>query len=321
VVKRLAFVLLLAASSAAADPLDDAQRKIDEIDYEGARDLVAKTLDGGGLSSTELARAHRMAGEIAAALGDAAGAEEHFVAWLVLDPTAQLDEGVSPKIAEPFAAAQARATKLGALDPEITVERLDARALVTLGGKDPLQMIAGMKVEIDGGGTEETRALSIEVSVPDRTTDVTVTVLDARGNVLAVRTATVDVVAGAGPVVETGSGGGRSGGLPAAVRWPTWTVLTAVSAGVGGYFTWQLGNDQDELAAINAEPAQHSFDEAEAARDRGDRHALYANIAFGVAGAAALAAVLTYVLEPDGDVEVAPTASPTGGGLSATLKF
>jgi hypothetical protein len=320
VVKRLAFALLLVAGTATAGPLDDAQRKIDEIDYEGARDLVAKTLDGGGLTWVELARAHRMAGEIAAALGDEPSAEEHFVAWLVLDPTAQLDAGVSPKIAEPFAAAQARARKLGAFDPEITVERIDARALVTLGGKDPLQMIAGMKVEVDGGGTEETHDLSIEVSVPDRAADVTVTVLDARGNVLAVRTATVGGVVAA-PAVETSSGGGRSGGLPAAVRWPTWTVLTAAAAGVGGYFTWQLGNDQDELTAINAEPAQHSFDEAEAARDRGDRHALYANIAFGVAGAAAIAAVLTYVLEPDGDVEVAPTASPTGGGMSATIKF
>ena len=51
--------------------------------------------------------------------------------------------------------------------------------------------------------------------------------------------------------------------------------------------------------------------------------ALYANIAFGVAGAAAVVAVLTFVLEPDDEpaVEVAPTASADGAGISARFRF
>jgi hypothetical protein len=90
--------------------------------------------------------------------------------------------------------------------------------------------------------------------------------------------------------------------------------VAVAAGGVGGYFAWQLGKTEDDLAALNATSGQHSFDEALDLTERGDRQALIANIGFGVAGVAAVAAVLTLVLEPTGTVEVAPTA----GGATAT---
>jgi len=315
-----AFAILLAAGTAWGGDLDAAQKKIDDIDYEAARDLIDGALDQGGLDRVQLARAYRMAGEVAAALGDAAAAEEHFVHWLVLDPRGRLDAGVSPRIAEPFAAAKARVDILGALKIDVTVERNDARAHVSVDARDPLQMIAGMKVSADGGGREETGGLTADVAVPDRATVVTVTLVDAHGNVLAIETAKVGIADG---LVVTGGGGGGGGGhaWPTLVRWPTWTGFAVLAAGVGGYFTWQVGKDEDALTALNESPGTHTFDEAQAIRDRGDTHALYANIAFGVAGAAAIAAVLTYVLEPSDNVEVAPSAGLGGAGVSATLHF
>ena len=103
------------------------------------------------------------------------------------------------------------------------------------------------------------------------------------------------------------------------MRWPTWAGVALVGAGVGGYFAWQVGQTEDELAALNAASDQHSFDEALALRDRGQRQALYANVGFGVAGAAALAAVLTLVLEPDAAVEVNP--APSGATVGTSVRF
>jgi len=318
----VAALLLLAAAPVAADELDDARKKIEDIDYEGARTLVNHVLERGGMSTADLARAHQIAGEVDAVLGDATAAEDHFVALLVLDPGAELDAGVSPKIAERFAAAKGRADILGKLSIEITAERQpdDGRALVTLGGSDPLEMIFRMRIEAAGGGTAETRDPSVKVAVPEETTELTVTVFDAHDDVLAVRT--ISVEGKLAVQAAAGGGGGGGGGWPTLVRWPTWTVAAVAAGAAGGYFTWQVGKDEDELAAINASPGSHTFDEAVEVRDRGDRHALYANIAYGVAGAAAIAAVLTYVLEPDdAPVEVTPAAGPDGASVSATLRF
>ncbi|MBZ0236013.1 MAG: hypothetical protein K8M05_27035, partial [Deltaproteobacteria bacterium] len=110
------------------------------------------------------------------------------------------------------------------------------------------------------------------------------------------------------------------GGWPTIVRWPVWTGLAVVAAGAGGFFAYQVGQTEDELAALNAASDMHSFDEAEAVRDRGERQALFANIGFGVAGAAALAAVLAFALEPD-RVEILPAPTAGGATIGASIRF
>lgn len=102
------------AVPAAANPLlDQAQRAIDDIDPQGARDLTRRALESGKLDAAELRRAHRLAGESAAAMGDGKAARDHFVRLLLLDPAASLPAGVSPKLAKPFAEARAEAERLG----------------------------------------------------------------------------------------------------------------------------------------------------------------------------------------------------------------
>jgi hypothetical protein len=332
----LALALAATAPDAAADNplLDQAQRAIDDIDPQAARDLVRQALDGGGLDARELRRAHRLAGESAAALGDAKSARDHFLRWLLLDPAASLPSGVSPKLAQPFADASAEAERVGRFSVDIAIERGDDRIDVTLTAHDPLSMVAGMRLRI--GDASEVSVTGLTATLPAANATavaVNVVVTDARGNELSRRS-----VAGGTSDRRGGGGGGNATGgdttageragprtrskrWPVAVRWTTWTGVALVAGGAAGYFAVQVGKDEDDLAALNANSAAHTFDEAEAIRDRGRKHALYTNVAIGVAGAAAVATILTFVLEPRGSVEIAPAPAPGGATVSATVRF
>lgn len=326
----LLFVALGAAPAAANPLLDQAQRAIDDIDPQAARDLTRRAIESGKLDAGELRRAHRLAGESAAAVGDAKAARDHFLRWLLLDPTASLPAGVSPKLAQPFADARAEAERAGRFSVDIGIARGDGRIDVTLEANDPLEMIAGMRLRIGDASEVSVTGLTATLPAADAgAVAVNVVVTDARGNELARRSA-----AGSARVDRPGGGDRRdappddragprtrSKRWPVAVRWTTWTGVALLAGGAGGYFAVQVGKDEDALAALNANSEMHSFDEAEAIRDRGNRHALYANVGLGVAGAAALAAVITFIVEPRGSVEIAPAPAPGGGTVSATIRF
>lgn len=326
---RLAATLIVALAAAAAGApaparadvalLDRAQRAVDEIDYEAARSLVGQALDGGGLTTAELARAYRLAGEIAGALDDGAGARDHFVRWLLVDPGASLPDGSSPKIAAPFAEAEAEVTRLGGFRVAASVTRDGDTATVTLEASDPLGMITSVRAR---AGTDEAtaagRTVELVVGAPDAPVELVVTALDARGNELAVRRVVARAEAAAVPDAPAPTT--ASGRFPTIVRWPTWTVVSLASAAAGGYFAYRVGQTEDELAALNADSEAHTFDEARALQDRGDRDARLANVGFGVAAIAAAVAVITFVLEPD-DTEVSVGAGGSGGGVDAVLRF
>ncbi|MCB9561576.1 MAG: hypothetical protein H6709_09440 [Kofleriaceae bacterium] len=327
---RSRLVALVVAAAAAAAPqaaradrvqvddgvalLDQARGAVDDIDYERARDLVARALDGGGLTPAALARAYRMAGEIAGALDDADTARGHFLRWIMLVPDAALPAGSSPKIAGPFDAARAQAGKLPRFRVEPRARRGDGTITVDLDAHDPLQLVAGVRVVAGADAPVAADGTHVEVAAPAGPVRLTIDALDAAGNTLVTTTITVEGGAGA-------AGGGHR--WPAVVRWPTWTGLAIAGGAAAGYFSWRVAQDQDDLDALNAASAQHSFDEARAIEDRGARHATYANVALAVAGTAAVAAILTLVLEPDGatGVEVAPLAGDGAVGAAAALRF
>ncbi len=322
----VAVALLALTGSAAADGapvLDQAEQAIGDIDYEAARDLLATALAAGGLDRAELARAHRLAGEVAAALGDATAARGHFVRWILLEPGATLRAGLSPKIVEPFTAARAEAGRLGRFTLDIEVARDAERVRIELTAKDPLALVAGMRVRLgDSSEVGITGPRAVLPAADAAAIDVEVTVVDGRGNVLSretfAGTAIRAVAPPAGPAAEPGTRVHHR--LPAVVRWPTWAALTVVAAGTGGYFAYRVGQAEDELAALNADSSAHSFDEAIAIQERGDRDARFTSVGFGVAGVAAVATVLTYVLDVR-RVEVLPAPAGATAGASVGLHF
>ena len=319
-VKRALLGVLLVAGLAppavagdGAELLDQARQAIENIDYEAARKHVTAALDGGGLTLEEHRRARRLAGEIEAALGSPDAARDHFAVWLAIDPGAALPSGLSPKITEPFEQAKAAGARL---DISISLARETDGVRVRLEVTDPRSLVHGF--EVRGGGAQ---AVGTGGSALLETTDpgaiqVTVEIVDDRTNQVAVRTATVAAVTAAEPPPRT-----SRKGFPTALRWPTWAGVAVVVAGTGAYFTYRVGQAEDDLTALNADPGNHTADEAQAIIDRGERDATIANVLYGVAGAAALAAVLTFVLEPDDDVEVRPAAGPGGASVTATIRF
>jgi hypothetical protein len=311
-------VIAAAAGPAAADDarLDDAQRAIDDIDHERARALVDDALGSGRLGPAELARAHRLAGQVRAALDDDAGARGHFVKWILLEPGAALPAGESPKITGPFAAAKAEADQLGAMTIDVQLTRLPGQLRIELAARDPLRMIARLRVRAGGDPVEEPGNRVVVDVGDDPPATVSVSVLDAHGNELVRRQLAVERA----PDL-TDRPVRRRTGYPAIVRWPTWTGVAVVAAGVGGWLAYRVGQAEDELASLNAAAADHTLAEAQAVADRGRRDARLANLGFGVAAVAAVAAVVTFVLEPGGGVEVAPSAGPDGGGITASRRF
>ncbi len=329
----LALAVVLDAAPARADDraalLARAQAAIDDIDYQAARKLATQALDGGGLAAAQLHLALRLAGESAAALGDGAAARAHFVRWILLDPAAALPAGSSPKLMQPFADARAEADRLGRFAVDVEIGRGQDRLEIVLSAHDPLGLVAGMRLRLgDASEVGVTGTRAVLPAADAARVAVAIAVVDARGNELARRT--VAGTAGGGDALPGAAGPGEGASAitatapprrrwPAIVRWPVWTGVAVVAAGAGGFFAWQVGQSEDELAALNAAADQHSFDDALAIRDRGRRQALFANLGFGVAGAAALAAVLTFTLEPRATVEVRP--APGGATVGATLRF
>src|SRR5947207_2963983 len=101
----LAFALGSAAGIAfAADNnpyLQRARSEIDQLRYDQAADSLDQALKFGGSSPSEVLDVLRMSGEVAAALERREVAEQFFQRLLMLDPSARLAPGVSPKIAQP----------------------------------------------------------------------------------------------------------------------------------------------------------------------------------------------------------------------------
>jgi hypothetical protein len=105
-------MLLLLVSIAHADPLDDAKRLETQLEFEPALVIVEKLINDGGNDRARLVELHLFAGKLAAGLDRLDVAEDHFARALSLAPTTTLPEGISPKIALPFAAARSHSGPL-----------------------------------------------------------------------------------------------------------------------------------------------------------------------------------------------------------------
>ena len=292
--------------------LAQARAALDAVDYPGAQALCARALAAGAMSRAQTAGAYRLAGEVAAALGDDEAAREQFSRFLVLEPGAMLGSDVSPKITQPFAAA--RASLHGQhLTASAAAGRADGGTVrVEVDASDPLQMIASVRVRSDGGVDRTARGLTVELPAGGNgAVALTVSALDDAGNELW--TGTAQLVAGAPPP--------RHHRLPRWARWPTWTAAAVVAGGASAYFGWRVKKDQDDLDRLNADSGQHNFDEAQAIQDRGKRDARLTNIGLGATLAAATAAVITAVIDRPG-VEVQPAVTAGGGAsVSVAVRF
>jgi hypothetical protein len=254
---RWLIVLLLvipAIASANNQSLDDARKAVDEIRYDDARRLLVQALKQGGNRPAELVEIYRLSAATAAVLGPVDLAEQYYRRMLALDPDATLPPDASPRLREPFVAAQAYMA---------AQQRFEARA--TRGAKgidvsivDPLGMVVAVAT-LEGG---ELRGKQPFAGAPVTLADEgdTVVVLDEHGNFLRM------IELGPPPVVaETLT---LTIDRPWYRRWYVWGVPAAAFAGATTYLFIDASRARDRLDTLIASSNSHYFDEAEAERRR-----------------------------------------------------
>jgi hypothetical protein len=188
-VARLAIVLVFVGTgSAYADSakLGDARHALDDVHYDDAQRLLVEAIKEGGNSAAAMSEIYQLSASTAVVLGHADAGEQYYRRWLALDPNAHLPDSVSPKLREPFVAAQAEMAAKGAI--AVSATQIDARTVDVAVVSDPLAMArgacaiaGGAMVPFDGRGHAQLAVTDRRVAVCDesnnRLVEVNVTAL------------------------------------------------------------------------------------------------------------------------------------------------
>ncbi|MEO8699479.1 MAG: hypothetical protein ABI867_05520 [Kofleriaceae bacterium] len=305
--------MLLGITQAAADPpIDRAKAAVEASDYLTAKTALGEALAAGTNSPDQLAEVYRLTGIVTGALGDTDASTDAFTRCLALAPKATLPPGTSPKIAKPFATAQAYFTKHEPLKIK-TETAAEPAAVTVIVVSDPLKMIARVQAvfSVDAGAEqtlEQASAKQTKIALPKgKRLDIRIAALDSNGNHVA-ELGSVDV-----PIVIVGPA--TSGGVakprvvvtrpstpakprPLYLRWWLWGAATVAVAGAGVYFGLDAVSAKNDLDELNATSSNHTFDEAKDVESHARRSVLLTNIALGTAGGLAVVTAILYLTRP-----------------------
>jgi hypothetical protein len=322
-VLSLAVIVSTAARAhAESDDLATARTAIAQVRYDEAQTLLVAALHAGTSSPDQLAEIYKLSATTAIVLGQAEVAEQYFRRWLALEPTATLDESVSPKLREPFVSAQAYMAAHGRLS--VKAQRRDAIVDVVI-ESDPLGMVGSVALgdapprPVGADGIVRLDVIVPDPGEPANSSELgAVRVLDEFGNRL------LELSGESIPRVEVPSGAPSDGVAPpttAIYRRPlVWGIAATVVAAGGLAFGLAARSAQSDVVAISADPGSHFASELADAQDRRDRDALLANIGFVAAGACVVtAAVMWITRSPSPPVTVAPTSAGAALVLSRTF--
>jgi hypothetical protein len=127
----------------AGDPAADLQAAMDlaaDSEHDEARDALETALRAGHHGRADTVRIYKLAGEVAAALGDPAAAEQYFTRMLVLDPAARPRRVYAPAVGPAFDRAMKVASQRGAL--RVRVQQRPQGGVLLEVVADPLGMVA-----------------------------------------------------------------------------------------------------------------------------------------------------------------------------------
>ena len=329
-------LLLLEGVARADDALAQARKSVAVSDYASARAQLAQALEDGNRGPDELVDVYRLAGTVAAALGDAAAATDAFTHLLALSPKAVLPAGTSPKIVRPFEAAARYIASHGAL--EIKLETRAAPPAITLiAVNDPLNMVAKARVVFRvAGGAEQTKDVvaseRTEVAlVAARRIDARVAALDVHGNRLVeigTREVPIVIIGELPPVVVAAPVAPPAPVEPTAraarplwLRWPPYAIATAALGGATAYFAWSARSASRDLERLDADRALHTRADEKSIEDRGKRDTLLTNVGLGLTSACAITAAVLWFTASRGaePTEAQVSAVPVAGGGALVL--
>ncbi len=256
----------LAGPARAQEPLTRAEDAYQAVDFEATRDAALEALRSGQLDPAQLTRTYELLGVSSAALGELDAARDYFLRLLWLDPSAQLDDSVSPRMREPYLEARgARTARSGSLSVEAGIDRATSRVHVTL--RDPSAMARRVRVaaRLEGGTdyTVQEYEARAELAAPLSGADTAdrieyyVEVLDLHGNVLLAQGGPfAPRVVGREPTsASSGSSEGGDGGGSIVEDPLFWVVLIGAAALVGGGVGLGVGLDQQSRISVQSEVA------------------------------------------------------------------
>ena len=308
VIRALALVLAFATTAHADSPkLGDARRALDELRYDDAQRLLLAAIAEGNNSAGAMRELYQLAAEVEAVLGHADLAEQYDRRWLALDPSAQLPASRSPKLRDPFVAAQAYMAAHGAL--VIRATRIDDGRVDVSIVADPLTMVR-TACELTGAPT----ALDDRAHARVATTATRIAACDEHAN----RLVEVDVAPAApapapppatsspvAPVVTSGPPVPTE--IPISHRWTTWGIPTLITGVAGLICLGYAIQAQDDL-------------DAGTTTSTGTRNGLI--VGASVSGALMIGfGIPTTILYLDQHARVVPTPVRGGAGVSLVLPF
>ena len=309
--RACAVVILALCGLAHADPitpapsLAEARRAIAEVRYDDARRLLVEVLARGGSRPEELRELYELSAATAVVMGQVDLAEQYYRRVLALDPAASLPAGASPRLRDPFVAAQAYMAAHGRL--EARAARHGAAIEVTV-VSDPLGMVAAVTAIVDGAPLPKRAFAGQPIVLAPAGTVSEVVLLDEHDNYL--RAIDASALGESTPRATAGTDRAtpHAPRTPIVRRWQTWAIPAAVFAGAGVGFLVDARLAKGRLDDLLADDSMHFFTEAEEERRRWRGHTLVADLSFAAAGAFTATAIYMYATRPT------TTLTPIAGG-------
>ena len=230
--------VLASVPALAQDHLAAAEAAYGQIDFEAVLTEASAALEAGGNAPRQLTRIYELIGIAAAATDDEERSRDAYVKLLALNPEAQVDTNLAPRLRSPFMEARGFwSSRSDRLDVEVRLVRRSNGMRIVL--TDPLDMavefrvatrIAGEFVDYDEQRVEAQSSTLVEVAgLPDAPQiEYVVEVLDDYGNrILALGTEDEPRVIGEAVAVGPAVGPSEGGGFP---TW-AWVAIGVVAAG------------------------------------------------------------------------------------------
>lgn len=330
----------LAAHAAPASKLEEAQRLVEDLDFEAALKVLDAAEKTEGNDRATLKEIYTLQGIAFGTLGKEAKTRDSFRKLLLIAPEATLPSDLPPRVRTPFFEAKDWVSTNGPLlaVPSAELSEGLVRSVKVLMQKDVLRLARSVRFHLKSGSADQTidaplasnQAVAL-VGKPAVTWWAEV--LNERGGVLvelgSARQPRDDGVVAAAPVVTAAPP--PSVELPAPVTGGGWrrpvgiaaVGAGAVAAGVGLILGVQASDarrrvtnaDRDELGRVTS----ISQRDAQALETTSRSQAVIANVLFGVGGGLAAAGVVLIIIGPDSSPVVALSPAPGGVVLSGSF--
>jgi hypothetical protein len=315
-VRALTAVVVVAAiastrvvSAQPRDALDEARALELSLDYERALVIVDREI-ARGISATvsRLVQLHLLAGRLAAGIDHPDVAEAHFALALALAPGLQLPDGTSPKLTRPFDAARTRAVPF-----VIELER-DGHVITAKLGDDPAHVFGGIRlalVPVSGEPTELV-AYAPTITVPPNRVAAYAIAIDEHGNAIS---ESKPFAAPPAPPAPLPAMPVAPAATPIYARWTTWAIATAGAIAIAGACSWRFEVAQDDWNQLEA-AGGHDYTQLADIESRGRAWGIAADVGFGVAAAAGIAAIVALAVHRAPDSRVSSHGDVVGLSLA-----